>query len=315
MTSFGHAHEDFAFRPGQELLCKVVRRESGGYAIRITYDQDNQVQTGFLATMEEFEIGQFVSATFVCVHEQRNVFSAISSPKDDPESNLAQLLYRRSTDLIVPPLSNSTSSLIRIDSAQIEMLLTWLDEMQIGKFTGCIKVACDQKKSRAAALLYKGRAVGCIYSNRSSLIRARTAEAIQMMLEDVEEGAFTIQYDLPPNLVLAMSAQFIGYSVRRNENLDPLAWGEHWLQWCESRGQTGCICFALPHEKDSCYVYVHEGTVCGAFSVSDQRFSSEKEFVFELIQQAQDVVVESHILPLKDANWPDKDLGYVLRRQ
>lgn len=313
MTSFGHAHEDFAFKPGQEMLCKVLKRVQGGYTIRISPDD---VQSGFLATMEEFEIGQFVSATFVCVHEQRNVFSAITGPKEFTESErLAQLLYRRSTDLIVPPLSSSTSSLIRIDGTQLDSLLTWLDEMQISKFTGCIKVACDQKKSRAAALLYKGRAVGCIYSNRTSLIRTRTAEAIQIMLEDIESGAFTIQYDLPANLVLAMSAQFIGYSVRRNENLNPLAWGEHWLQWCESRGQTGCICFTLPHEKDSCFVYVHEGTVCGAFSVSDQRFATEKEFVFELLENAQDVEVESHILPLKDANWPDKDLGYVLRRQ
>ncbi len=314
MTSFGHAHEDFAFKPGQELLCKVIRRESGGYTIRIA--QDDDIQLGFLATMEEFEIGRFVHATFVCVHEQRNVFSTIAGPKELTASEqLAQLLYRRSTDLIVPPLSSSTSSLIRIDGTQLESLISWLDEMQIGKFTGCIKVACEQKKSRAAALLYKGRAVGCIYSNRTNLIRTRTAEAIQMMLEDIEVGAFTIQYDLPANLVLAMSAQFIGYSVRRNENLNPLAWGEHWLQWCESRGQTGCICFALPHEKDSCYVYVHDGTVCGAFSVSDQRFSTEKEFVFQLLEKAQDVEVESHILPLKDANWPDKELGYVLRRQ
>lgn len=313
MSRFGHSQEDSAFTPGQELLCKVVKQEDGGYTIRIVFKDD--IKSGFLATMEQYEIGQFVNAKFVCVHDQRNVFSAIESPKDDPVfDHLTQLLYRRSTDLIVPPLSSSSSSLIRIDNTESPMLDSWLDEMHIGRFTGCVKVACDEKKSRAAALLYLGRAVGCIYSNQTSIVRTRTAEAIQMMLDDIEVGAFTIQYDLPTNLVLAMSAQFIGYAVRRNENLNPLNWGEHWLSWCESRGQTGCICFTLPAKRDWCFVYVHEGTVCGAFSVGDQRFSTEKEFVFEAIDNEEDVFVESHILPLKDANWPDKDLGYVLKR-
>ncbi len=60
------------FTPGQNLSCKVIRTEPGGYSVSIGKEK----LPGFLPTQEVLEMETNVIATFVCMHNGRVLVSA-----------------------------------------------------------------------------------------------------------------------------------------------------------------------------------------------------------------------------------------------
>lgn len=65
------------FFPGQNLACKIIRREPGGYSVSV----GKQRLQGFLPTQTELEIETEVIATYVCHHNGRMLMSARFSTK------------------------------------------------------------------------------------------------------------------------------------------------------------------------------------------------------------------------------------------
>ncbi len=60
------------FSPGQDLSCKVIRKEPGGYTVHVGKDK----LQGFLPTQEELEMEIELIATYVCMHNGRLLLSA-----------------------------------------------------------------------------------------------------------------------------------------------------------------------------------------------------------------------------------------------
>jgi len=68
-------------------------------------------------------------------------------------------------------------------------------------------------------LLYKRRAVGCIYGRESAPLTKPTEESLQAMLSDLESPDTVVTiYDLPEEVTLAMSSLFLGYPVERHDD-------------------------------------------------------------------------------------------------
>jgi hypothetical protein len=67
------------FSPGQNLSCKVISKEPGGYSVSV----GKQRLQGFLPTQSELEIETDVIATYVCQHNGRMLMSARFSTKID----------------------------------------------------------------------------------------------------------------------------------------------------------------------------------------------------------------------------------------
>jgi hypothetical protein len=67
------------FSPGQNLACKIIRREPGGYGVSV----GKQRLQGFLPTQTELEIETEVIATYVCHHNGRMLMSARFSARLD----------------------------------------------------------------------------------------------------------------------------------------------------------------------------------------------------------------------------------------
>jgi hypothetical protein len=62
----------FGFRPGDNIVCKIINAEPGGYAVVIT----KYNLPGFLPTQALLRTGEEILAQFVCVHNHRVLLSA-----------------------------------------------------------------------------------------------------------------------------------------------------------------------------------------------------------------------------------------------
>jgi len=203
---------------------------------------------------------------------------------------------KRATDLVLPPMQPESENKFKIADYDLEWLIT---DLEGGMRTGCVKASCESRKSRSAMLLYKGRAVGCIYG-RKSMPEANlpTEQSLQHMLADLEVSDTLVKmYDLPDSVTLAMSALFLGYPVQRNDDFDSLTYLNYIASWFESKQQTACLAISLVKIAATCLAFVFRGQFVGAFYVEDQKFTTELSFVHDLLKNDPGAKIEASILP------------------
>jgi hypothetical protein len=202
---------------------------------------------------------------------------------------------KRATDLILPPINMDSLNTFKIADYDLEWLIT---DLEGGMRTGCVKASSEERLSRSAMLLYRGRAVGCIYGCKSMPDTQATEQSLHLMLNDLELDDTVVKiYDLPENVTLAMSALFLGYPVQRNDDYDARSYMDYICSWFESKGQTACLAITLPAKAATCLGYVYKGQFCGAFYVEDQKFTQDKQFVYDLLRDDPKANVEASILP------------------
>jgi hypothetical protein len=314
------------YKAGQNVACRVVAAEPGGYSVIINKDN----LPGFLPTESQLRINEELLAQFVCVHNNRILlssrFSGVSASRDtqdtprvdwaaqlaageDPEEqsqpdaafqvwaqNTPRKFHlKRATDLLMPPMAGSEPKSFKIAEYDLEWLLT---DLEGGMRTCCVKASNEDRLSRAAMLLYRGRAVGCIYGCKTMNDTQPTESSLEYMLSDMAmENTEVTVYDLPPDVTLAMSALFLGYPVHRSDDLDAVAYVDYLCNWFKEKGQTACLALSIPSTQATCLLFVNNGEFVGSFYVEDQKFSKDKEFVYNLITPEPKTAVEASILP------------------
>ncbi len=212
-----------------------------------------------------------------------------------PQAQPRKFHLKRATDLILPPVNVDTLKEFKIADYDVEWLIT---DLEGGMRTGCVKASSEHKRSRSAMLLYKGRAVGCIYGCKQSPDTQPTEQSLHEMLTDLDLPDTLVKiYDLPEAITLSMSALFLGYPVQRDDNYDARSYMDYICSWFASKGQTACLAISLPSKSATCLGFIHNGKFCGAFYVEDQHFAPDKEFVYELLRSDKDANVEASILP------------------
>lgn len=329
------------YKAGQNVVCKVVTSEPGGYAVHIPKDN----LPGFLPTEAKLKIGEEVLAQFVCVHNNRVLLSARmagtmtnsgsyksgahweqqlhnpdaveeqsqsgaqpaaeTAPGPQSEQDNAFRVWasnepvnfklRRAIDLILPSIGEDNGVRMRIGDEDLEWLIT---DLEGGMRTGCVKAFCEPRKSRSAVLLYRGRAVGCIYGNRNLPEPQPTEASLHMMLNDLQEPETNLLvYDLPEEVTLAMSALFLGYPVERSDDLDARSYIDYIGSWLSQKEQTACLAITLPSNSATCLAFVYKGKYVGCFYVEDQKYSPDANFLYELIGRDSQAQVNASILP------------------
>lgn len=331
------------YKAGQNVACKVVAAEPGGYAVLITKDN----LPGFLPTESRLKIGEEVLAQFVCVHNNRVLLSSrmanvaekmgskpqstqqatkvdwrqeleqsksgayqaqsgqqsMADPGNDPafkvwvDGRSPNFKLRRAIDLILPPVDKSQQP-NKMKIAESDDLLWLITDLEGGMRTGCVKAFCEPRKSRAAVLLYKGRAVGCIYGNKELKEQLPTEHSLQMMLNDCQTpDTQLLMYGLPEEVTLAMSALFLGYPVDRSDDLNARQYMDYIMGWFAQKEQTACLAFSLPMSGATLLAFIHMGTFVGSFYVETQEFSRDVNFVYNVIAQDPQARCEASILP------------------
>jgi hypothetical protein len=309
-----------------------MQAEPGGYAVIIPKDN----LPGFLPTDAKLKIGEEVLCQFVCVANNRVLLSsrmlgqstsganpairsnqpsvsweeqlrtgAVPQPPatSEPEAAFAvwasnapiNFKLRRAIDLILPSVGGDKGNQMRIGDEDLEWLIT---DLEGGMRTGCVKALCEPNKSRSAVLLYKGRAVGCIYGNKALTEPQPTEPSLNMMLKDLEHpDTELLIYDLPEDVTLAMSALFLGYPVEREDDLDARAYMDYICGWLHQKKQTACLAFTLPSNNAVLLMFMYQGQYAGAFFVEDQKFSKDVNFVYEILTREQGIMCSASILP------------------
>ncbi|MFA6212889.1 MAG: hypothetical protein WCT03_13205 [Candidatus Obscuribacterales bacterium] len=219
---------------------------------------------------------------------------------------------RRAIDLLMPPPDQeSLESLktFKISDYDLEWLIT---DVEGGMRTGCLKATSESKMSRAAILLYNGRAVGCIYGCKSNPEAKATEESLSLTLTDLEApDTMVTMYDLPDEAALAMSALFLGLALEREDNLDSRSYFDHVMNWFVTSASTACVVITLPSSKSTYLVFVGKGQFGGAFFVEEQQFTKDRNAIYQLFEADQGAVVEVSLLS-PEAIAPGVRFGYSL---
>ena len=212
-----------------------------------------------------------------------------------PTAHTREFHLKRATDLVPPAFDLSSLATFTGEEQDLEWLIT---DIEGGMRTGCVKAISQSTMSRSAALLYKGRAVGCIYGRKKQPENYGTEQSLQIMMQDLEKSDTEVQlYDLPDNVVLPMSALFLGYPVPREERVDARTYMDYMCNWFASKAQTACLAVTFPSRSATCLCFIYEGNFCGAFYVEEQKFTEDKDFVYELMKTDPQASVEASILP------------------
>lgn len=204
---------------------------------------------------------------------------------------------RRAIDLILPPLDKNQQP-NKMNIGQSDDLLWLITDLEGGMRTGCVKAFCEGKKSRSAVLLYRGRAVGCIYGTKGMTDPLPTESSLQMMLSDCQTpNTQLVMYGLPEEVTLAMSALFLGYPVERTDDLDARSYMDYIMNWFAQKQQTACLAYSVNEASGTLLAFIHRGAFVGAFYVESQEFSRDINFVYNMIAQDKSARVEASILP------------------
>ena len=166
-------------------------------------------------------------------------------------------------------------------------ILEWLiTDLEGGMRTGCLKASSETIRSRGAMLLYRGRCVGCVYSNKKEPDCPAQEEALQCMVADLHvPDTKVVLYDMPENLILASSALFLGYPVEKQEGGNVRSHFDYTLEWLAQKKHTACLTIALTVRLMHCFVYIYRGQYAGTFFVEDQALSSDKNRVYALFER------------------------------
>ncbi len=319
------------YKAGQNVACKIMAAEPGGYAVLIPKDN----LPGFLPTEAKLKIGEEVLAQFVCVHNNRVLLSARfagstagsssqsmqqqqqttqrinwaeqvnNQPAQTQEQDAAFNVWaqatprkfhlKRATDLILPPINGQEANTLKMSEYDLEWLVT---DLEGGMRTGCVKASSEERLSRSAMLVYRGRAVGCIYGRKSMPDSLPTEQSLTFMLQDLTFPETKVSmYDLPEEVTLAMSALFLGYPVPRSDDLDARSYLDYLCGWFAEKEQTACLAITLPSTAANCLVFVARGKYVGAFYVEDQKFEADRNYVYNLLANEQGAGLEASILP------------------
>lgn len=201
---------------------------------------------------------------------------------------------RRAVDLVMPPFSSAPIVLKMEDTNPREFFAS----IEEAKFTGCIKVDCQQKLSRSALILYSGRAVGLVYTTKLIVEPYPFEDGLRRMLQDVQSADARMEmYDLPGDLVLSMSALFLGYADQNNEDLDNFAYADKIIAHLAARKETACLSLVEESLAPCALSYITNGEFKGTFAIAERTFGEEQDFFRQVLEKYPKMRLHAHILP------------------
>ncbi len=341
------------YKPGQNIVCKVVAIEKDGYRVQIPKDN----LPGFLLSKQKIKVGEEILAEFVRLDKNRvflhprlsgaevNFTNKIETKQEDwqeqfkkgvrnvniaseqsqfeiafmtfAENKPQASKFRRAIDWISSPIEGKLPSPIKVSDNDLGWLI---NNLEGGMHTGCIKVFSEEVKSRSAALIYRGRVIGCIYGNKTLTEADSTEGSLQKLMKDLSLTDTTVViYDLPEELILAMSALFVGEQLNRTDENDSQTYFDYIVGWLKEKEQTACIALSLP-TKSGEYLgeylgFVYKGKFIGSFSIESQKHFADISPMFNLIEKNPQTLVQVSILPAENTSkpWFGHSLNMCLR--
>ncbi len=297
-------------KPGECVWCRIDSPEPGGYSVSVV----SNGLVGFLPSYHPIELGRIVPSTFVCMDGERALFTFAftmgtsarvqHSTASDQENAFSvwadaypkSLSVRRAVDLVMPPI-NSAPIMLKLNAQRAKEIFPSLEETN---FTGCMKVFCEGKLSRAALIFVNGRAVGSLYTTKQFPDPYPFEAGMRKMMQDVaspDSEADVEMYELPEGIVLSMSSLFLGYVDQPGDKVENKSYTERMLEHFSSRSETGCFSFVDENHAPIALGFVRSGHFSGAYSIIERVFSEDISFWFKLLEANPNCKVLAYILP------------------
>lgn len=313
------------FRAGQSVMCRVDAPEPGGYSATIVPHEVD----AFLPSRDELTIGQTVPATFVCMSNNRALMTfaymlgttervQFGLPSEEEtafavwaDSYPRNFKLRRAIDMIMPNIAGKLNHSIRCGELDMDKFLS---ELEDSRLTGCIKAEADEALSRSAALLYKGRVVGCIYTRKPMPPTQSMDVSLKNMLNDLKLASTRVMvYELPEEVVISMSALFLGIPIDegKSSSVEAKRYIKEVLPFLEEREETLCMMIGTESSPSECLGFIYRGERIGSFSVVDQKFEPGFNLVLGLCDAVGESRANAYLLP-KEMTSHSVVLGYSL---
>lgn len=203
-------------------------------------------------------------------------------------------INRRAVSLMPGPNESNDQDIPVNDQTKFRQLLL---SIEANKSSCCIKVICPKNKSRAAVLIFRGRAIGCIYGNKRLDRQLFGQEAYACILADVNHQNNTIDaYLLSEELVLAAASLFNGevYSPKTEQTAEEVFESAH--RGLVHASMPGCIVIKQIDGLPVALVYVFGGKIVGVYSHKEGWVTSTYEKAQEYLRSTPQARVSASML-------------------
>ncbi len=195
---------------------------------------------------------------------------------------------------IMPGPTTAKDDVALSDQTKFRQLLLSIEANQS---SCCIKVTSPRNKSRAAVLIFRGRAIGCIYGNKRLERQLFGQEAYGCILADITHQNNTIDaYLLSEELVLASASLFNGdvYTSEANQGAEEIFESAH--RGLVHSGMPGSIVIKHQDGLPVAIVYIFGGKIVGVFSHKEGWVSTSYEKAWQYIVNTPHASVSASML-------------------
>ena len=295
-TGTGSGGDGFGI--GDVVLCEIESKASNGYKLKL---EDKQ---GFIETSINFKIGDTVAFE---VHQYIDdvVHLSIKRQALDYEPNTGNVIFRRATDLMIPPLKVSDIVALSGGKAAIAELKRFFK----GK-SGILKAANERKRSRMAALILNGKFVGSFFHAKEQQDTYPTDGSLEFLAKDLYEDDTKMQmYIMPDFFILPFSSLFLGYPVKRDDDYTALEYFEFVLDWFEKEKSTACLAASFSNGRGMCLAFIFNGYYIGCFDIESQRINLLRRDFEDLISRDSETLLDLSVYP-DDMEVEGSEFGY-----
>ncbi|MCW5823494.1 MAG: hypothetical protein KIT34_11880 [Cyanobacteria bacterium TGS_CYA1] len=315
-TALGYMGEDddawHNMRKWQRMKVKIIERGLQGYKVWLLATGD----FAFLKTDLELEIGSTCdglfqqwnkdgTATFIPatkLKSEQPIEPQSFSLKDllpfqESQKN-ASIEFKSSdmddpTDVLPGPLSISEFAPIDLIRHKLADYLDWFKQ---NSYTGIVKYKHPRFNSYGALVLFRGRCTGAMFSCEGQQNFLSTEQALpELFTAMCLLGADVFSYTLPEEIVLPITAGFIGYQVQPQKENSKDSF-EYMIDRF-AKYKSIALLVLSSRSNGTMFVYVYKGKVIGFFSLEHKTFFLNETGMFDFVSNNTDIELYISVLP------------------
>jgi hypothetical protein len=205
---------------------------------------------------------------------------------------------RRATAILpFPRVGKDTKFSYNIHSDYKRLLLS----IEANQTSCCLHIASEKNKSRAAVLVYRGRALGSIYGNKTLGRYLFDRSAYERAFSDLVGIKHSLEaYPMSDELVLGAAALFHGYVVESDADGDARQSFTTAFNNLTKSAMPGCIVINGVKDRSLCFVYLHSGQISGIYSDKHGWLKPTQETAMDYIRRHRNLSIEACMLPLDE---------------
>lgn len=290
------------FKKYQKVKVVILGQLIGGYMVKVV----GMDVTGTLKTERRFSEDLRVEAVFwewtlngtpifiLSENEMADVVKGVPKLKqiDFSKDLERKFKFKRRTDILPMPVE---ALIEKIDFEEIN-IRKFLKSLNDEAFNGFVLFSSQQLLSRGYLLMHKGLSVGCDYASASQDYDFPVEQSIKLMLEDfVAEDAIVLKCPRQPEIVLAISAAFMGVQIPWEYEVpdaQTLLLVMDWFKYGNEK--TGFI--QISSDLGSCFAYFYKSQFQGCFQTESQTFEQDEKEIFAFLSDSLEPSIQIYTL-------------------